>query len=216
MTSDACGKSCSARLASMRRLSRDGREIQCLLPGSTECQTRRPGSGSEPGWAHGQQRAPVRTTSAAPRKWIPPSGSGSRQTGETLQNQGHFYRSAPAVREPARRPQRRVLGAATHFMPEPLSSKSGLTRTTTRAGRDSSLEMAPSSSTSRGGFDIDQNAGSSGLPEFRLAFARPGKADFTRIGAGIERDLQFASRGNVDAIDQPGHIADHSRHFPIS
>jgi len=33
-----------------------------------------------------------------------------------------------------------------------------------------------------------------------------------RIGAGIEGSLQFPGRGNVNAIDQPGHEGDERRH----
>ena len=60
--------------------------------------------------------------------------------------------------------------------------------------------------------DIDQHPRRNRLAQLGLALARPGETDFLRIGAGIERQLEFARRRDIDAVDQPRHVADQRRH----
>ena len=54
--------------------------------------------------------------------------------------------------------------------------------------------------------------GDHGLAQFVVVLARAREADFTRIGPSVESDLQFASRGDVDAVDTGGHVGDQCRH----
>jgi hypothetical protein len=89
-------------------------------------------------------------------------------------------------------------------MPEPLSSKSGLTRRATRAGSPSACEAAASTGSSRR-LDVDQHAGGHRLAQFGVALAGAGEADLGGVGAGVQRHLQLAGRRHVDAVDQAGH-----------
>ena len=59
---------------------------------------------------------------------------------------------------------------------------------------------------------VDQNAGRHRARQFIDALPRPRKADALRIRAGVERDGQFAARGDVESIGQAGHVADERRH----
>jgi hypothetical protein len=102
------------------------------------------------------------------------------------------------------------LGPPPIFMPEPLSSKSGLTRTATRAG--SPAPARPRQHGSSRGLHVDQHAGGHRLAQLGVALAGAGKADLGRVGAGVQRHLQLAGRGHVDAVDQAGHVAHHGRH----
>ena len=98
------------------------------------------------------------------------------------------------------------------FMPEPFSSKSGLTRTATRAGRPSSAAMRVEQADLAHRLDVDQHAGGDRLAQLLGALARPGEADLGRIGAGVERHLQLAGRSHVDAVDLARHEGHQRRH----
>ena len=109
-------------------------------PGNRECRSRRPGSGSAPApGACSPAAAPARRTFAAPRRSTRRAGSASRRRGESLRRPARPRRSRASSSGTCSASTPNCLGPPPIFMPEPLSSKSGLTRTATRAGRPSSL-----------------------------------------------------------------------------
>ena len=59
---------------------------------------------------------------------------------------------------------------------------------------------------------MQQHPRGNGLAQLGLAFARPGKTDGPDIRAGVERQLEFAGRGHIHAIDQRAHKAHQRRH----
>ncbi len=81
-------------------------------------------------------------------------------------------------------------------MPEDLSSKSGLTRTATRAGRPQLRgDTRASTSISRTDSTLTQDAGARPPARARASLLPgPGEADLARRHAGIERDPQLARR----------------------
>ena len=89
------------------------------------------------------------------------------------------------------------------FMPEPFSSKSGLTRTATRAGRPSSAAMrVEQRATSRIDSTLTSTPAATAWRSSASRLPGPGEADLGRVGAGVERHLQLAGRSDVDAVDQ--------------
>jgi hypothetical protein len=60
--------------------------------------------------------------------------------------------------------------------------------------------------------DVDQHASGHGLVQLDVALAWTSEADVLRVGPGVQRHLQFARRGHIDAADQPGHVRHQRRH----
>ena len=90
------------------------------------------------------------------------------------------------------------LGPPPIFMPEPLSSKSGLTRTATRAGRPSSPEIAASSCTSR----IDSTLTSTReATAWRNSASRlPGPAKLISCGSAPASSATFSSPAEATSM----------------
>ena len=62
------------------------------------------------------------------------------------------------------------------------------------------------------GLDVDQDTSRYCLSQLAAALAGAGETDFRRICARIQRNFQFATRSDVDAIDQASHDTDQRRH----
>ena len=146
--------------------------------------------------------APARTTLAAPRRSTRHAGSASRRKGESPRTPGRRRRSRASSSGTCSTSTPNCFGPPPIFMPEPLSSKSGLTRTATRAGTPSSARSAAESRHLAHRLDVDQHAGGDRLAQLDVALAGAGEADLGRVGAGVQRDLQLAGRSHVDAVDQ--------------
>ena len=99
------------------------------------------------------------------------------------------------------------LGPPPIFMPEDLSSKSGLTRTATRAGaarsrsptRASTLDFARR-------LDVDQDAGGDRLAQLGVALARAREADLARFTAGVASATRSSP---AEATSSPSTSARH-------
>jgi hypothetical protein len=155
--------------------------------------------------------APARSSCAALRRSTRPSGSASRRRGGSPRRPAQSRPICGQQRGTCSTSTPNCLGPPPIFMPEPLSSKSGFTRTATRAGRPSSWRRRASTGSSR----ADSTLTSTPRPppaQFGVALAGAGEADLGRVGAGVQRHLQLAGRGHVDAVDQPRHHAHHGRH----
>ena len=92
--------------------------------------------------------------------------------------------------------------SAAHFHARTiLSSKSGFTRTATRASATSVVfAIASSTRSSRNDSIADQDARRDGTRQFGLALPRPGKTDVERIRACREAQPRAPPRGHVEAI----------------
>jgi hypothetical protein len=100
-----------------------------------------------------------------------------------------------------------LLGATAHLHSRTLQLEVGI-----HAHRDACryaclLTIGASSRTSRNDSILISHAGGDCLPQlFGALFARPCEAHDPRIGTCVERDLQFAARRDVDAVDQSRHV----------
>ena len=97
-------------------------------------------------------------------------------------------------------------------MPEPLTRKSGLTRTATR-GR---IPRRSPIATTRCGLvrrlDLDVTPGGDRLAELGVGLARPGEADPVGRDPGVQRDPQLAGRRDVEAVDERREMLDDRGH----
>ena len=105
-----------------------------------------------------------------------------------------------------------LLGAAAHFHARGLELEIGIHAYRHACRQPQTLLDVGQERHFAEGFDIDEDAGGHRLGKLALRFAGAGKADVLRLGAGIQGHQQLAAGGDIDAIDQAGHVRHQGRH----
>ena len=98
-------------------------------------------------------------------------------------------------------------------MPEPLTAKSGLTRTATRGRRRELLAGAHEALQPRSR-DSTSTVTPAATARRSSASVLPGPAKLIAVGClpGVERDLHLAGGGDVELVDQAREVLDDGRH----
>ena len=141
------------------------------------------------------------------------AGSASRCRCESPRRRGRGGRSRSSSAGTTSASTPNCLGPPPIFMPDDFSSKSGLTRTATRARQAGARATdARGCSTSRADSTLTRMPAASACASSASLLAGPGEADLARRHAGVERDLELAAGGDVDAVDDARHERDERRH----
>ena len=97
-------------------------------------------------------------------------------------------------------------------IPEPLISKSGLTRTATRGRIPSRCPISTSRRASVLGLHLHRHPGGHRLTQLGGRLSRARKADPVRRHRGVQGGPELEGGGDVEAVDQTAEMVDHGGH----
>ena len=180
---------------------------------STGSRSRRRGSGSGPAPARSR---PARSASSTVLRWASQRISALRFCEPAKMwkprnsTSSSASRASSAGTSSASTPN--CCGPPPIRIPEPLTWKSGLTRTATRGRIPSCSPIIATRSASVSDSISIVTPGGDRLGELGRGLARAGEADVIGWHRRVERDQHLGRGGDVEGVDQPAEVLDHRGH----